>query len=64
MSSVNQQISQILLDASSPDAETRKIADAKLKEWEHTPNFYPTLLVQILSFFLFIMSINFNFIII
>jgi len=44
MSSVNQQISQILLDASSPDAETRKIADAKLKEWEHTPNFYPTLL--------------------
>ncbi|KAL6626092.1 ARM repeat-containing protein [Neocallimastix sp. 'constans'] len=44
MSSVNVQISQILLDASSSNAETRRIADAKLKEWEKTPNFYPTLL--------------------
>jgi len=44
MTSANIQISQILLNASSPDAETRKIADAKLKEWERAPNFYPTLL--------------------
>jgi len=53
MSSVNVQISQILLDASSSNAETRRIADAKLKEWEKTPNFYPTLLVLILFFFFF-----------
>jgi len=51
--SANIQISQILLDASSPDAETRKVAEAKLKEWERAPNFYPTLLVFISFFFVF-----------
>lgn len=44
MASVNVQISQILMNASSPDTQIRREAEAKLKEWEKTQNFYPTLL--------------------